>query len=259
MPRRKKMIDEHTNAIKEYYDILRWSGIDVSSAEGPELDKRIEFLLRTCRPDRDMPLLDLCCGNGRYSVALAQKGYKVTGIDFDEKSIEQARRRAHEQNVKVDLLCADINKANLRPGFGLIFSVQAFQHFTDDQRDSYLRKAKQLLVPGAKLFVEMPYFRCPRNGYEGRDEWEGYVQTYEGRYVPDTRQEITEMIFTRKEDGAQRKVTSRRRNYDVDEIDMILRAQGYRILNVYGDWDGRELNDDCCRMIFIATPIERDE
>ena len=36
-------------------------------------------------------MLDLACGNGRYSIALNRMGYYVTGIDLSQKKIEAAK------------------------------------------------------------------------------------------------------------------------------------------------------------------------
>lgn len=54
-------------------------------------------------------VLDLACGTGRNSVALALKGAKVTGIDFSESAIEKARRFAQESQVEVDFRKADLD------------------------------------------------------------------------------------------------------------------------------------------------------
>jgi len=247
-----QLMDKHTISVKEFYDILRWSDIDVGSAWGEELDRRIDFLLKKTQPNKELPVLDMGCGNGRYSVALAKLGYQVVGVDFDEKSINDARRFALLQNADVSFICADINEADLKLGFGLAFSVQFFQHLRDNQRDICLQRIYELLVSDGKLFVEMPYQKCSIDGDSGQDEWNGYVQLYKGRYNPETKENVSEIVFIRKVDGAERKVITRSRVYDPLEIEELLKKENFKKMSIYGDWDGRDIDNDCCRIIFVA-------
>ena len=55
-------------------------------------------------------VLDLGCGSGRLTVALARAGAAVTGIDTSRERLEQARRRAAEGGVELELAEADMNE-----------------------------------------------------------------------------------------------------------------------------------------------------
>jgi 2-polyprenyl-3-methyl-5-hydroxy-6-metoxy-1,4-benzoquinol methylase len=52
--------------------------------------------------------LDLACGAGRNAVWLAQRGWQVTGVDFSDVALENARRLAVERGVEVDWVQADL-------------------------------------------------------------------------------------------------------------------------------------------------------
>jgi 2-polyprenyl-3-methyl-5-hydroxy-6-metoxy-1,4-benzoquinol methylase len=52
--------------------------------------------------------LDLACGEGRNAVWLAQRGWRVTGVDFSEVAIEKARRLVAARHVEVEWLVADL-------------------------------------------------------------------------------------------------------------------------------------------------------
>lgn len=59
-----------------------------------EAEEFVEQLIKYLQPLPDSRMLDIACGEGRFSVELADHGYDVTGIDLSHNSIEVAK--AHE-------------------------------------------------------------------------------------------------------------------------------------------------------------------
>ena len=54
-------------------------------------------------------MLDAGCGSGRLTVALAQTGADVTGVDTNTEQLAVARRRAGDAGVELRLVEADFN------------------------------------------------------------------------------------------------------------------------------------------------------
>jgi SAM-dependent methyltransferase len=54
--------------------------------------------------------LDLACGAGRNAVWLAERGWQVTGVDFSDVALENARRLAAERAVEVQWIQADVRE-----------------------------------------------------------------------------------------------------------------------------------------------------
>src|SRR5712692_1728772 len=50
-----------------------------------------DFLVNVLQREARSHLLDVPCGNGRLSLELARRGYRVTGVDIAEEFIEEAR------------------------------------------------------------------------------------------------------------------------------------------------------------------------
>jgi SAM-dependent methyltransferase len=52
--------------------------------------------------------LDLACGEGRNAVWLAERGWRVTGVDFSDVALAKAAKLAASRGVDVDWVVADV-------------------------------------------------------------------------------------------------------------------------------------------------------
>jgi demethylmenaquinone methyltransferase / 2-methoxy-6-polyprenyl-1,4-benzoquinol methylase len=93
-------------------------------------------------------VLDACCGTGDLAVAAARRGGKVTGLDFSERMLERARRKAPELEwVSGDLLALPFEDASYDAatvGFG-VRNVESLEHGVLELR--------RVLRPGGRLGI----------------------------------------------------------------------------------------------------------
>lgn len=84
---------------------------------------------------RGREVLELGCGAGRWAVALARQGARVTGLDLSEARLEQARARASEAGVRVRLLAASAESVPLPDAsFDIAFCDWGAMTFADPRR-----------------------------------------------------------------------------------------------------------------------------
>jgi SAM-dependent methyltransferase len=109
---------------------------------------------------RDPPYgraLDLGCGSGIWAVALAQRGWQVTGVDFVPKALRRARERAERADVEVEFLEGDVTKlgaARVGSGFQLILDFGCFHdELSDEQRRAEGREAAAAAASSATLLM----------------------------------------------------------------------------------------------------------
>jgi SAM-dependent methyltransferase len=100
------------------------------------------------------PLVELAVGNGRVAIPVAlETGRKVIGIDSSPAMLEQARRRAAEAAVELDLLEGDMRELALGEPAGLIYCpFRALLHLPTwaDRRRTFERVA-EALRPGGRF------------------------------------------------------------------------------------------------------------
>ena len=114
-----------------------------------------QALALTTPPGKDA--LDLCCGPGRCAVALAQRGFAVTGVDKTPFLLAKARARARAAKVTVEWVRQDMRDF-VRPGaFDLALSMfTSFGYFDNQAEDvAVLRKLHTSLRPGGVLLLEL--------------------------------------------------------------------------------------------------------
>lgn len=98
-------------------------------------------------------VLDVGCGGGLLSEALAGKGARVTGIDLAEALIQVARLHRLESGLEIDYQVKTVEAlAAERPGsFDAITCMEMLEHVPDPA--AILDACATLLKPGGRLFV----------------------------------------------------------------------------------------------------------
>ena len=126
----------------------------------PQIAGQIGDLVAREEQGREPPYgraLDLGCGSGIWVVALAQRGWQVTGVDFVPKAIRRARERAEQAEVEVELLEGDVTEldaAGVGSGFQLLLDFGCFHdELSDEQRREEGREATVAGAPGATLLM----------------------------------------------------------------------------------------------------------
>jgi len=98
--------------------------------------------------------LDLGCGTGTNVVTLAQHGWNVIGIDYAQRAIKIAKRKAQQADVSVDLRVGDITRLDKQIGsFDLVLDIGCYNSLSDSGKLDYIHNLNQLLVPGGTYLM----------------------------------------------------------------------------------------------------------
>jgi len=93
-------------------------------------------------------VLDMGMGEGRNAVFLAQKGYKVTGVDISSVAVKKANLLARELGVQIKGIVASLKEYNIpKESFDAIICF----YFLDK---SLIEKMKSWLKPGGILIFQ---------------------------------------------------------------------------------------------------------
>ena len=224
------------------------------------------------------PILDLGCGTGRVTMALAKAGRRVTGLDISERMLERAvEKRAAlrvESRERVQLVQGDMTQFDLGEKFRLILvPFRPFQHLLDTQQQlNCLKCVRRHVTPGGRLVVD--FFQTDaRRMHEPEFLEERLISEYEmsgGRKVKLTERVVAfhravqcndvEMIYevTHADGRVERNVFAFTVRYFFRyEVEHLLARSGFRTTAVYGNFERSPLRDDSPEMIFVAQVTER--
>lgn len=118
-------------------------------------------------------VLDMGMGEGRNAVFLAQKGYRVTGIDISSVAVKKAYMLAEEFGVKFKGVVASLNEYKIAPA-----SFDAIICFYYVDR-SLIEKMKTWLKPGGILMYEAHTVREMRTKKAPESNPEYYLKEQE--------------------------------------------------------------------------------
>ena len=99
-------------------------------------------------------ILDAGCGTGEHALFFAERGHKVTGIDFLGEPIQRAKQKAARSAVSVNFEVKDaLTLKDWTDKFDNVIDCGLFHVFSDDDRKRYVEGLANVLMPGGRLFL----------------------------------------------------------------------------------------------------------
>lgn len=202
---------------------------------GADVRANAAHLLRLLDAESGRTLLDVGCGQGRYAIAFAERGMRVTGVDASEVLLAEARRLAVVTGVPVDWRRLDMRHLPFEAEFDHAVLMDAFGFFqTPDEDQSVLARIAAALRPGGTAVLVMVNGHWLLENFTplDREEREGLVIEIERSLEPDS---VVVERLTFREAGAARKCERRQRMYRADALAMAVRSAGLTVEGLYGD------------------------
>jgi SAM-dependent methyltransferase len=110
--------------------------------------------------------LDLACGEGRNAIWLAERGWRVTAIDFSPVAVERVRQLAARRGVTVDVAVGDVLTTPLEPAaYDLV--LVAYLQLPPGERAIALERATTAVRPGGLFLLVAHDLRNHTEGHGG--------------------------------------------------------------------------------------------
>jgi SAM-dependent methyltransferase len=134
--------------LKQYFEDL-WAALP-EALEVPDFDLRLRFLLQDVTAG--VRALDLGCGEGVFTAALAHAGADVVGADVADAALARAER-AHPE-LRFMLVPVEGPLPFADGAFELVWASEVIEHVADTAR--WLSEVRRVLTPRGRLLLTTP-------------------------------------------------------------------------------------------------------
>jgi 2-polyprenyl-3-methyl-5-hydroxy-6-metoxy-1,4-benzoquinol methylase len=209
---------------------------------------------------RGRSALDLCCGPGRFSIALARRGFSVTGVDRTKYLLDRARARARAAQVNVEWIQKDMRDF-VRPGaYNFVLSMfSSFGYFEAREEDAIvLGNIFESLRPGGALLMD--FFgkeTLAKNFQNALVETlpDGTMLVQQPKVVDGWSRIVTDWTVIRK--GRAQTFRFQINLYSGQEIRQALEIAGFVDVKLYGNLDGDPYGLNATRLIAVGRKPKR--
>lgn len=195
-----------------------------------------DFLQTVLQLTPKAKVLDVPCGNGRISLELASRGFRLTGVDISQGFLEEARLTATKRQLEIVFERREMRDLPWKGKFDGAFCFgNSFGYLDDDGNANFLKAVNRILKQGGRFVLDAASVAeavLPK--IQDRTEVQvGDIRFIEVNHYDHVLSRLdTEYTFVRN--GNMEKRFGSHRIYTYRELCQLLEAAGFVNLESYG-------------------------
>lgn len=214
-----------------------------------DTDIETDFIINKLRLKPGANILDLGCGDGRNSFKLAEKNYKITGVDLNLYAINQGLEKINDNKQdNITLIHNNILNIEFNENFDAVIVV--FNHFSNfkiGDAQKLLNKIEKSLVKDGKFLIEISSESFLEN-LDNTQEWHFLDNWLSGEYeqmvLIENKYNEKEKAHIRKDhcigyDLSYKGYIQKSYSYTPEKIHEMLKKANLKLVQIYGDWEGK--------------------
>jgi cyclopropane fatty-acyl-phospholipid synthase-like methyltransferase len=238
--------------------------LDFSSRNKDFIERSEKWIASRFDINDKTKIADFGCGPGLYTTRMADRGAKVTGIDFSENSINYAKKVADEKNLDITYVVTNYLVFETKDSYDLITMIMCdFCALSPEQRKIMLSKFHSLLKPDGSVLLDVyslnvfnqkeesaTYEMNQLYGFWSPDDYYGFVNTF--KYE---KEKVILDKFTIIEESRKRIVYNWLQYFTKESLIMEFEANGFRVEEVYSDIAGKTFDSESTEMAIVVRKL----
>jgi 2-polyprenyl-3-methyl-5-hydroxy-6-metoxy-1,4-benzoquinol methylase len=234
--------------------------INVSSRKKEFIERSVNWIVSYFGINETSHICDFGCGPGLYTTRFAEKGAKVTGIDFSKRSINYAEKTAQKKGLEIEYINQNYLTYETDMRFDLITMIMCdFCALSPVQRKKLLQKFYKLLKPDGSILLDVYTLESFRkreeqsiyeinslNSFWSPKKYYGFINTFKYK-----EQKIVLDKYTIVEEDRNRIVYNWLQHFSSDSLKKELEKCKFIVQNLYSDVSGSPYNPQSDEMAVV--------
>lgn len=254
--------DEYTSQQMLKYHLNE--SLDVSSRKRDFIEKSEEWIASRFNIDDKTEVADFGCGPGLYTLKMALRGAKVSGIDFSQNSIDYAREQAKKSDLNITYIVQNYLEFETSDRFDLITMIMCdFCALSPGQRKILLSKFHSFLKPDGAVLLDVyslsifnervesaSYEKNQLFGFWSPDDYYAFVNTF--KYE---KEKVILDKYTIIEGARKRIIYNWLQYFSSESLIKEFENNGFMVEDIYSDIAGNTFDKDSPEIAIVARKI----
>ncbi len=224
----------------------------------------LDFYLAQTR--EQTAVLELACGAGRLTIPLAEAGRRMVGLDLSEQMLALAKTKAEQRQARVSWVQGDMTRFSFETPFDtILLPAQALCHlYHREQIEGLFDCVRRNLKPdGTFVFEVFSPSVAILAGADTPETKEAEVLDHRGRRLRvtgnarwDAASQCTDcdFVLTDLDSADVTRLVFRMRQFFAQELDALVRYNGFEILQKYGKRDLTPFDRTSPQQLIVCRP-----
>lgn len=209
-------------------------------------------------------VLDLACGTGSLSEALARLNYDVVGVDLSEQMLEEAMDKRYDSGLNIQYLMQDMTELDLYGAVDAVVCVlDSINHLENEEavRKAFESVSKYTCDGGLFIFDVNTVYKHRKILADNAFcyDLDGFFCAWQNELGDDDSVSIYLDFFEEQENGSYCRFSEdfTERIYSDEFLTKLIADNGFDLIGKFDGFEDKSVGDDTQRVLYVCRRLNR--